>query len=184
MTSRQLSNRYILPMKNFDKGLENKDAFIGEMMRAPAPPPAHQLIVQNLLLQLHGLVNERYFVLQAPCDLQLSELNFRQPDLMLIKRSRVDIIQSHAVTAPPDIIIEVLSPTSKALDCNVKLRQYAAFGIPEYWIVDLEKQQIMHYLLTPACTVYNEPNIYHANSSLYSSQLGGTLFKVASLFSF
>lgn len=183
MASRQSPTRDLLPMASVKKQPETKD-YIGELMRVPAPPPVHQLIVQKLLLRLHELANPDYFILQAPCDLQLSELRFRQPDLMLIKRSRADIIQPHAVIAPPDVVIEVLSPTSKALDCNIKLRQYADFGIPEYWIVDYENQQILQYTAATDSARYCEPKIYPVTEWIDSPSLGGNLFKADTLFNF
>lgn len=48
----------------------------------------------------------------------------------------------------PDLVIEVLSPSTTANDRNIKFEDYAAHGIDEYWIVDAKQQTIEQYLLT------------------------------------
>ena len=158
------------------------EEWIGETMRVPSPPPVHQMIVQNILCKLREIIGDTYFLLQAPCDLQLSENEFRKPDLMLIHQDNASGIRGHAVVEPPSLVIEVLSKTSHALDCNVKHRHYAQFGIPEYWIIDGEKQELMQFILVPNKTAYIQTKLYTKNDTLISDILTRASFKVKEAF--
>jgi Uma2 family endonuclease len=60
----------------------------------------------------------------------------RQPDLVMVHRSRASIITRRAIEGSPDLCAEVLSTYSLARDKFRKLKAYAKFGVPEYWIVD------------------------------------------------
>lgn len=122
------------------------DCDIGEIMRTPAPSPRHQWIVQNLLCQLRTQTKDEFLYLQAPCDLIISSRKIHQPDLMIIHKQRRHSIQEHAVISPPDIIIEVLSTSSTPLDRRIKMRDYAQFGINEYWIVNADELAVEQYV--------------------------------------
>lgn len=90
-----------------------------------------------------------YLILCAPVDLILSSIEVRQPDLMMIHRSRLGIVSNRGVEGPPDLVIEILSPSTIRRDKLHKARIYARYGIPEYWIVDpalgvLERYELTH----------------------------------------
>lgn len=139
------------------------DEDIGELCRTPSPSIRHQQIVLNLLYALHITLSDDYILLQKPCDLILNAREVRQPDIMMIKKNRISIIKPHAVIAPPNVVIEVQSPTSESLDRIVKMKNYAEFGIPEYWIVDEMNQSIevfylekTHYILHEKLTTHDK----------------------------
>lgn len=77
-----------------------------------------------------------YFILQDPIDLILTEKEIYQPDLVMIHRQRTDILTKRGIEGPPDLIVEILSPSTALRDKREKRATYARFGIKEHWIVD------------------------------------------------
>lgn len=114
------------------------ELYDGEVFVIPAPMPRHQIVAQNLLerfvtfTRTHGGV-----ALISPIDIVFSEYDVVQPDIVLFRASRGDVVQLDAVTRDrPDIAVEVLSPSTTATDRGKKLQMFARYGVPEYWIVD------------------------------------------------
>lgn len=111
----------------------------GEMFMSASPNRGHQLTAQTINLVLvdasdrgrHGLV------LFAPVDVRLSPHDIVQPDLLFIRRDRIDIYTERGlVDGPPDIVVEILSPGSHTRDLVKKAKLYAWAGVPEYWQAD------------------------------------------------
>ena len=83
-------------------------------------------------LQTHNLGCLFY----TPTDVLLSETTIVQPDLLFIRNERIEIIKKNYIEGPPDLIIEILSPSNEKLDRLTKMKQYALFGVLEYWLID------------------------------------------------
>ncbi len=110
----------------------------GDLIMTPAPTTRHQRISRNLEFLLHEYaVNSGVGeVFDAPTDVVLSDTDVVQPDLFLVLSPNADRISEHAVVGAPDLVIEILSPASEALDRDYKRKLYARHGVIEYWIVD------------------------------------------------
>ncbi len=110
----------------------------GEPFVTPAPTPKHQEIVLALarlladLVQTHGLGK----VYVSPCDVVLSKFDVLQPDVFFIGRDRLATIGEKYIDGAPDLVIEVLSPTTASRDREAKAKRYATFGVREMWLVD------------------------------------------------
>jgi len=104
---------------------------------APAPDFHHQEISANLHLLLSGFIRPRQLgkLVYAPADVVLSEDNVVQPDLLFVAKENIEIIQKQ-VHGTPDLVVEILSPSTFRYDRQKKLELYARFGVKEYWIVD------------------------------------------------
>lgn len=116
-------------------------------LMSPAPTPKHQAIssqIQNLLM---NSCQQEYIIFDSPIDLILSKTEVRQPDLIMIHRSNLEIITRRGIEGIPDLVAEILSPHSVKRDKQKKLRVYAAYGIPEYWIVDPAHESLEQYVL-------------------------------------
>ena len=72
----------------------------------------------------------------APTGVVLDDENGLQPDILFISNDRRGIISERGVDGAPDLIAEVLSPPTRARDLGIKLRRYAAAGVPHYWTLD------------------------------------------------
>ncbi|MCC6442300.1 MAG: Uma2 family endonuclease [Armatimonadetes bacterium] len=68
----------------------------------------------------------------------LDEENTVQPGFVYVSRERLAIIREQSVRGGPDLVVEILSPSSVAHDRVRKMALYARFRIPHYWIVDPE----------------------------------------------
>lgn len=121
----------------------------GELVMSPAPTPRHQRILLNLSVALHLFVEEHDLgaILFAPTDVYLSEIDTPQPDILFIARARLDIIGEKYIEGAPDLIMEILSPSTAYYDLKKKKRLYEASGVKEYWIVDPEAREIEVYAL-------------------------------------
>jgi len=116
----------------------------GELFVTPAPTPKHQDIAGQLyaLLLAHDKANSLGKVYIAPVDILLEEHTVVQPDILFIRQERLSIVGERKVDAAPDLVVEVLSPSTFYKDLRKKMVAYSQFGVQEYWIVDPEKQSI------------------------------------------
>jgi Uma2 family endonuclease len=109
----------------------------GELVVTPSPVPRHQKVSLRLAAALYDLeragLGEVY---AAPTDVKLSPRQVVIPDLVFVTAARLGIIGGKAIEGAPDLLVEVLSPSTRARDEGRKLALYAEFGVPEYWIVD------------------------------------------------
>lgn len=105
-------------------------------LMSPGPSVPHQIISFELSKKFAATCDSDYLILCAPVDLILSAIEVRQPDLMMIHRSRLSIVSRRGVEGPPDLVVEIVSPSTLRRDRLYKARTYAHYGIPEYWIVD------------------------------------------------
>jgi Uma2 family endonuclease len=110
----------------------------GEVHVTPAPATRHQAVVQNLSLSLGSQVikNRLGEVWTAPLDVRLSADTALQPDLIFISNARAGIIQEDWIAGSPDVVVEVLSPSTAAHDRATKLPIYAEARVTEVWFID------------------------------------------------
>lgn len=143
----------------------------GEHFVNPAPDLYHQKVSGYLYFQLFSLIEVSGLgsVLYSPIDLQLSDHDVVQPDLVVITRKRHGIMTPTRLLGVPDLVVEILSPSNPDHDLKVKRRLYEHAGVPEYWIVEPDLHQILqlvlengHYkgtLETTSITMQAEPRV-------------------------
>jgi Uma2 family endonuclease len=119
----------------------------GELFMTPAPKPKHQEIVLRIAEELSRFVREKNLgkVFISPIDVLLEQHTFLQPDVLFIRKERLEIVKEEAIEGPPDLVVEVLSPSTFYKDLRKKMTAYAQFGVQEYWIVDPETQTVEVY---------------------------------------
>ena len=71
-----------------------------------------------------------------PFDIVFSDTEVVQPDIMFISREREHIRTGANVQGAPDLVVEILSPSSVGRDWSYKRELYAKYGVKEYWIAD------------------------------------------------
>jgi Uma2 family endonuclease len=119
----------------------------GKVVVHAMPTPRHQAVVLNLAFLLRQTGQGRVFV--APMPVRLWPGKMREPDVMWYDERHLDRIQDQ-FAGPPDLAIEVLSPSSRSVDLGVRLQEYAEAGIPEYWVVELDAENVSVYTLSGA----------------------------------
>lgn len=118
----------------------------GELIMSPSPDSYHQSISLEIALPISNYLKKNPIgrLYYAPLDVVFDQDNVVQPDILFIRKERLDIVQKQALGAP-DLIVEILSPGTKARDLGVKRELYARSGVQEYWIVDPRKQVVNVY---------------------------------------
>jgi len=116
-------------------------------LMSPAPTPAHQSFVNELQYKFNVGCRNEYIIYSSPIDVILSATEVRQPDLIMIHRSRMDIIGSKGINGAPDLVVEISSKHSRRRDKVQKRIAYAKYGVPEYWIIDLSNFTLEQYVL-------------------------------------
>ena len=116
----------------------------GEVRLTPSPNTRHQTVVHNLDVSLGQflLQNRLGEVWTAPLDVRLGEDTALQPDLIFVSNARAAIIREGYIEGSPDLLVEVLSPSTAAHDRATKLSIYAAAGVPEFWLVDAQAKTV------------------------------------------
>ena len=113
----------------------------------PSPTVKHQILVTKISNELHKTCHSNGILLVAPIDVYLDEKNIFQPDVIFITNENLSIIQDDKVSGAPDLVVEILSPSTGKRDKTTKKEAYAYFGVKEYWIVDPIHQTIDQFLL-------------------------------------
>jgi Uma2 family endonuclease len=103
-----------------------------------SPNTKHQSVSLKLTLALGNFVERtrcgRLF--SAPYDAVFSPINVVVPDLLFISRERLHLITAANLQGAPDLVIEILSPSTRARDERLKRELYERMGVREYWLVD------------------------------------------------
>jgi Uma2 family endonuclease len=122
----------------------------GELIMTPAPNPFHQMISANIFEKIRSFSKGKDLgiVLYSPIDIYLDNENVYQPDIVFISKNRKDIIKDDGIHVAPDIVIEILSPSTAYYDIKKKFRVYERSGVKEYWIVDPEMKGVEIFSLT------------------------------------
>ena len=110
----------------------------GEVHVTPAPATWHQAVLQNLSGNLWAYVikNRLGEVWTAPLDVRLGADIALQPDLIFISNANAAIIQEDWIAGSPDLVVEVLSPSTATHDRATKLRVYGEARVAEVWYID------------------------------------------------
>jgi len=110
----------------------------GNLLLAPAPDTWHQDWTRDLfrIIDRHVTAHRLGKVFFAPVDVVLGAENTVQPDIVFIATANADIIQRRAIFGTPDLLVELVSPSSVRRDRYDKKELYARFGVKEYWIGD------------------------------------------------
>ena len=122
----------------------------GEKIMAPAAPVGHSSIIFELafIIKEYLKKNNNGLVFVDDVDVHLPDGNLFKPDLVVITRENFGIIEWRgAIHGVPDMVVEVLSKSTRKKDLTVKKDSYEKNGVKEYWIVDPYMEIIDVYLL-------------------------------------
>lgn len=153
----------------------------GELLMAPSPDTWHQNWVGSLFRIVDTYVRQRNLgkVFLAPLDVVLDPENTVQPDLIFIGSEKLEIVQRPAVFGVPDLLIEIVSPSSVRRDRYQKKELYARFGVKEYWIGDPANRSLE--ILTLKSGQYELYCAAEETGALVSPLLAGLQFNLQEL---
>ena len=130
-------------------GLQPYEIIGGEkIIMSPAPNISHGIIVMRLGTIFSNYIEERHidaFVLADNVDVYLANGSHFKPDVSVIVRKPSAINTEKFIAGSPDLVVEVLSESTKKNDFGVKKDAYEKYGVKEYWIVDPENRSIKVY---------------------------------------
>lgn len=114
----------------------------GELFVNPSPSTTHQRVGKRLQRQLEAYFESRGIgeVFNAPVDLILTAHDVFVPDLV-VAASPADV-SKRGIEAPPLLVVEILSPSNRKYDRELKASRYAELGVRHLWIVDPEGRSI------------------------------------------
>ena len=154
----------------------------GDLFTTPTPGPPHQRVVGNLYLRLCRYVEGHHLgeVLLAPCDVVVSPTDIVQPDLLFVAVDRASIIGEKFISAAPDLVVEVLSPSTEDRDRTLKTKLYARAGVRELWIADTKEKTIE--VFTNSGDGFRREAMFGVGTVLRSALLPGLEFPIAEVF--
>jgi excisionase family DNA binding protein len=122
----------------------------GRLVKEPSPSVHHQRVLTALFRQMADFLDQfdpdgELFC--APLDVTLTDKNVLQPDLLFVSSERKDVILKERIDGPCDLVVEIISPTSRRKDRVQKLEIYRQAGIPHYWLVDPEDSILEAFML-------------------------------------
>ena len=154
----------------------------GELYMAPAPLTRHQVILLNLVLLIGPFVRQSNLgrLLPAPVDVIFSDEDVLQPDLIFVAVDREGIVTERACEGAPDLVVEILSPSTRRRDRELKRKVYANYGVKEYWLVDPETESIQ--ILRLGDIDFADCGIFRSGSSVSTPLLPRLELPVSDLF--
>ena len=156
----------------------------GELVVVPSPLLRHQLAAGEILTLLSDYRRTAGgLAVTAPFDIVFDEYDVVQPDVVFFRAERLHLLDPNAVTrAAPDIVVEVLSPSTAAIDRGRKMRMFAWYGVPEVWIVDPLRQRIEVHVLADGA--YQQAQAARRDDTVLSVLLPDLTFPAARIFTF
>jgi Uma2 family endonuclease len=129
------------------------ELFDGEAYVSPSPSHQHQDLVLSLAIDFKQAIQDRSRVFVAPLDVVLDRATAVQPDLVLVLERNLGILQG-VIRGVPDLVVEVLSASTAAMDRGLKMETYARYEVGEYWIVDGDRATVEIYRLDAEAGAY------------------------------
>lgn len=170
---------------------ENQRAEIinGEIFPMASPSTAHQLISMELSRQLANyLEGKKCCAISAPYAVRLFELEgdapedvdtVVEPDISVIcDRGKID---KDGCKGAPDMVMEILSPSTQRHDRLVKLNLYQRAKVREYWIVS-PKEQTVQVMLLDSSGILQLHEVYDRNSIAKVNVLEGCFIELSKVF--
>ena len=85
-------------------------------------------------------------VISAPFQMKLAKSS-REPDILFVSKEHLERLRPTYLDGPADLVVEIISPESAARDRGEKFYEYEAAGIPEYWLIDPDRETAEFYRL-------------------------------------
>ncbi len=161
---------------------ERYELLDGELVMSPSPKEIHQRVNMDLGRLIGNFVAANHLgrVYAAPFDVVLSDTDVVQPDLLFIANHRSYIVTEDNVQGAPDLVVEIISPSTAGRDRTFKRALYARYGVNEYWLVDPDDRTVTVLLLDDGD--FAEVAAYGAGETLTSPTLPGFTVNLDDIF--
>ena len=161
---------------------ERYELIDGELIPMPSPKEIHQRLLLPLGASWLWFVRETRLgaVYTAPFNVILSPTNVVQPDLIFISSARAHIITEDNIRGAPDLVVEILSPSTAGYDRTTKRNLYARHGVGEYWLIDPYAKTVTVLIL--GANGYDTHAVFGEGDTLTSPTLAGFSLNLSDLF--
>ncbi|HIJ80521.1 MAG TPA: Uma2 family endonuclease [Desulfuromonadales bacterium] len=156
---------------------------------SPGPNRLHQKWLGELFVQFHThLDGKPCEVFLAPFDVRLPDhanatdeeiVTVVQPDIMVV--CDPDKIDDRGVNGAPDLVIEIISPSTAKRDITTKYDLYQRHGVKEYWLVYPNDRTLLVYRLTETGK-YSQPDVFGEADSVPVPLLGDLIVEMGNVF--
>ena len=121
----------------------------GMHVASPSPILRHQDASKHIEFALYRQIEEQGIgrVYHAPVDVVFDETNVVVPDILVVLNKSLDILRERHLSGAPDLVVEILSPSTSARDRGAKRELYERVGVGEYWVVDANACWVDRYKL-------------------------------------
>ncbi len=143
------------------------------LVMSPSPLDIHQIILNEINIDISIFLRKNSIgkIRIAPYDVHFSIQNILQPDIIFIKNENLYKIKDKGMFGAPDLIIEILSPSTSHYDMEEKKLIYERYGVKEYFIVEPNSKNVYPYLLESGEFVELEIETAKINSSLLNTTI-------------
>ena len=152
----------------------------GELIEMAGASDPHQVFLMwlcsGLLLQTEALSIGEIRI--PPYDVHIDQFNTYQPDLLFVSNARRHIIGNSGITGAPDVVVEILSESTRRHDLNRKLPVYVNAGVREVWVVDLDARTLSIY----AGDATTLSTVLTAADTLTSDAMPGVAIELGAIF--
>lgn len=156
----------------------------GDHFVTPSPNTKHQRASFNLAAAMRNFLKAHPVgqAFAAPFDVILSNEDIVEPDLLFVSAARRAIITDKNVHGVPDLVVEILSETTRKTDEVIKRKLYERYGVAEYWIVDPELETVKIYRMTDQGYVRSAELARETSNELSTPLLPGFAVPLAEIF--
>lgn len=152
----------------------------GNSVVTPPPLWKHQRVAARIARRFLDYTDEHGGEAASQPGVKRDDENYVEPDVVLVTGAAVPADQQRFVEAPPSLVVEVSSPSTRTYDLVDKRGWYEREGIAEYWFVDLEVERIEVYRLAEDGR-YASPELVERGGSISPPHLPGLVVEVDDL---
>jgi Uma2 family endonuclease len=152
----------------------------GEVLISVPPIPKHQAIVGEILfIFLTQAKKQGGKAFISPIEIYLDEHNIYEPDVLYLTPDTTCVVGEKRLTGAPDLVVEVLSPSTAKFDRQEKYKAYEKHGVREYWIVDAVHEVLEVWTLQNKA--FTRQGAY-GTADTFQSQVLGTSVELKQIF--
>ena len=155
----------------------------GELIKMAGANQPHQVFIGELHFTARLQIGSpgAFEIRLPPFDVYIDEHNTFQPDLLFVSAERQHILSERGVNGAPDVVVEVLSESTRQRDLNVKMPVYGRNGVREMWVADLRNGTVSKYVGDGETLTVEQ--VYGPDDILTSDALPGVAIDLAPIFS-
>ena len=155
----------------------------GELIKMAGANQPHQVFIGELHFAARLQIGSpgAFEIRLPPFDVYIDEHNTFQPDLLFVSAERRHILSERGVNGAPDVVVEVLSESTRRRDLNVKMPVYGRNGVREMWVADLRDGTVSIYVGDGETLTLEQ--VYGPDDILTSDALPGVAIDLGPIFS-